>query len=139
MNTKRWLLASVAVFVVIGVLEFLVHGVLLSGLYKQTASVWRAEAEMRQMMWIFWAGYLVFAPFFTLIYVKGYEKGKPGLGQGFRFGLYVGAMLRSEEHTSELQSRLHLVCRLLLEKKKNTKTPPTSHSLSTTRQAYTPP
>src|SRR2546422_7571645 len=28
------------------------------------------------------------------------------------------AGLRSEEHTSELQSRLHLVCRLLLEKKK---------------------
>src|SRR2546422_5762108 len=27
---------------------------------------------------------------------------------------------RSEEHTSELQSRLHLVCRLLLEKKKTT-------------------
>src|SRR2546429_2634913 len=27
---------------------------------------------------------------------------------------------RSEEHTSELQSRLHLVCRLLLEKKKST-------------------
>src|SRR2546422_8425862 len=31
----------------------------------------------------------------------------------FRLGV-----LRSEEHTSELQSRLHLVCRLLLEKKK---------------------
>src|SRR2546422_10809968 len=29
---------------------------------------------------------------------------------------------RSEEHTSELQSRLHLVCRLLLEKKKKQKT-----------------
>src|SRR3989442_11119044 len=29
---------------------------------------------------------------------------------------------RSEEHTSELQSRPHLVCRLLLEKKKNTAT-----------------
>src|SRR2546422_3013382 len=29
---------------------------------------------------------------------------------------------RSEEHTSELQSRLHLVCRLLLEKKKNKST-----------------
>src|SRR2546422_7218145 len=28
--------------------------------------------------------------------------------------------VRSEEHTSELQSRLHLVCRLLLEKKNNT-------------------
>src|SRR2546422_7054981 len=33
-----------------------------------------------------------------------------------------GALMvsRSEEHTSELQSRLHLVCRLLLEKKKKT-------------------
>src|SRR2546429_1885388 len=30
------------------------------------------------------------------------------------------AGVRSEEHTSELQSRLHLVCRLLLEKKKKT-------------------
>src|SRR2546422_1891215 len=30
----------------------------------------------------------------------------------------VGKTIRSEEHTSELQSRLHLVCRLLLEKKK---------------------
>src|SRR2546429_2107814 len=29
-------------------------------------------------------------------------------------------LYRSEEHTSELQSRLHLVCRLLLEKKKTT-------------------
>src|SRR2546422_7502670 len=32
----------------------------------------------------------------------------------------VWAEERSEEHTSELQSRLHLVCRLLLEKKKKT-------------------
>src|SRR2546422_5154246 len=31
---------------------------------------------------------------------------------------------RSEEHTSELQSRLHLVCRLLLEKKKKNKSTP---------------
>src|SRR5256884_7292135 len=29
----------------------------------------------------------------------------------------IGVRMRSEEHTSELQSRLHLVCRLLLEKK----------------------
>src|SRR5687768_18232859 len=34
---------------------------------------------------------------------------------------YIVAGTRSEEHTSELQSRLHLVCRLLLEKKKNKK------------------
>ena len=93
MNTKRWLPASVAVLVVIVVLEFLIHGVLLSDLYQQTASVWRPEAAMQQMMWVFWVGILVFAPFFVLIYVKGYEKGKAGLGQGFRYGLYMGVML----------------------------------------------
>src|SRR2546422_7032335 len=35
----------------------------------------------------------------------------------------VDPVSRSEEHTSELQSRLHLVCRLLLEKKKHTPVP----------------
>src|SRR2546422_6612335 len=35
--------------------------------------------------------------------------------------------LRSEEHTSELQSRLHLVCRLLLEKKKKHNTRRCAH------------
>src|SRR2546422_6676112 len=40
-----------------------------------------------------------------------------------RFAQRRHAASRSEEHTSELQSRLHLVCRLLLEKKNTT--PPT--------------
>src|SRR2546422_7512259 len=42
-----------------------------------------------------------------------------GQGPGRRSGLH---RRRSEEHTSELQSRLHLVCRLLLEKKKKKRT-----------------
>src|SRR2546429_1789966 len=37
---------------------------------------------------------------------------------GLLRSLLQEAPIRSEEHTSELQSRLHLVCRLLLEKKK---------------------
>src|SRR5439155_24494362 len=41
---------------------------------------------------------------------------KAGQGLWARLGLF--ARRRSEEHTSELQSRGHLVCRLLLEKKK---------------------
>src|SRR2546422_7572502 len=41
-------------------------------------------------------------------------------GLGYQEGMRRELMEeRSEEHTSELQSRLHLVCRLLLEKKKN--------------------
>src|SRR3712207_7356174 len=38
-----------------------------------------------------------------------------------RLVLIEGPVLRSEEHTSELQSRQYLVCRLLLEKKKTNK------------------
>src|SRR5436305_11958985 len=44
----------------------------------------------------------------------------------------LGEPVRSEEHTSELQSRPHLVCRLLLEKKKN-KNP--VNSITTTNQS----
>src|SRR2546429_6929878 len=50
----------------------------------------------------------------------------PGAGADLVIGPehdVVGEELRSEEHTSELQSRLHLVCRFLREKKR----PPTHH------------
>src|SRR2546422_3650969 len=47
---------------------------------------------------------------------QGYGRGGGGTAPG------PDVDFRSEEHTSELQSRLHLVCRLLLEKKKKKKT-----------------
>src|SRR2546425_8971997 len=49
------------------------------------------------------------------------------------FAVIRGARRRSEEHTSELQSLAYLVCRLLLEKKKTTKS--TSQSLVFTTSA----
>src|ERR1041385_421344 len=45
---------------------------------------------------------------------------------------------RSEEHTSELQSRLHLVCRLLLDKKNNY-TPRTAYNKTLRRTRYRVP
>src|SRR2546429_4738075 len=53
----------------------------------------------------------------------------------------VGLEGRSEEHTSELQSRLHLVCRLLLEKKKTQgafRLPPFREGLSTLARHESP-
>src|SRR3712207_7391974 len=41
-------------------------------------------------------------------------------------GVQVALAARSEEHTSELQSRQYLVCRLLLEKKNSASRPPSS-------------
>src|SRR5205809_5869130 len=54
-------------------------------------------------------------PYTTLFrsWARRRSRGRPRRGRGRR------ERCRSEEHTSELQSRLHLVCRLLLEKKKN--------------------
>src|SRR5690625_6832838 len=53
-----------------------------------------------------------------LLAIRG-EHLDPGEGRRPQVPLGVHAEARSEEHTSELQSRGHLVCRLLLEKKKH--------------------
>src|SRR5690242_21014644 len=52
--------------------------------------------------------------------------GMPVITRAYTFALYESSsrrrgqlLIRSEEHTSELQSHVNLVCRLLLEKKKN--------------------
>src|SRR2546430_13476298 len=47
-----------------------------------------------------------------------------GGGRGLRHGVPGGQRLRSEEHTSELQSQSKVVCRLLLEKKNRSPSQP---------------
>src|SRR2546430_13639116 len=55
----------------------------------------------------------------------------PGLRAGYAVAApELLARLRSEEHTSELQSQSNLVCRLLLEKKKKTTMPPLLNQIS---------
>src|SRR5690242_21225206 len=66
------------------------------------------------------------------------QRGQPLARQGRadvlrRPGRADGEDLRSEEHTSELQSHVNLVCRLLLEKKKKTKR--TQKNIIITRKA----
>src|SRR2546429_3907559 len=65
-------------------------------------------------------------PYTTLFRSLGYSD-SANFTRAFR--RWTGVKRRSEEHTSELQSRLHLVCRLLLEKKKKkTKDYKTKHN-----------
>src|SRR2546422_1827876 len=52
-------------------------------------------------------------------YAVGSTPGASARGSSCSWSCSCSGSGRSEEHTSELQSRLHLVCRLLLEKKKN--------------------
>src|SRR3712207_8488719 len=62
------------------------------------------------------------SPFYSRSFLFGYAIPftHTGVTAAYRFSdtLAVEAGIRSEEHTSELQSRQYLVCRLLLEKKK---------------------
>src|SRR5687768_17724087 len=67
--------------------------------------------------------------FGTRVAVSGVEPGEQVVIVGSQNVRPGGKVRRSEEHTSELQSRLHLVCRLLPEKKNslgNTRLPQTS-------------
>src|SRR2546422_6087090 len=57
---------------------------------------------------------------------QGGERREQERGRGVEAAVCEG---RSEEHTSELQSRLHLVCRLLLEKKKKIELHLCTHAL----------
>src|SRR5690554_7269864 len=62
------------------------------------------------------------APGLLAVHAGGLAQGVEIVAQLPGFGRGGFGRLRSEEHTSELQSRPHLVCRLLLEKKKNKQT-----------------
>lgn len=88
MDTKKYIIASVVVFVVFEILSFVIHNVLLGGTYQATASVWRTEAEMRANFPIFLVTTLISSFLFVFIYTKGYE-GK-GIMEGVRYGLWIG-------------------------------------------------
>ena len=88
MNVKKWLLSSLVVFIVYWILQFIVHSVILCGMYEQTASHWLTEPEMMGRMWAMILGMLLFVILFCYIYTKGIREG--GLGEGVRFGFWIG-------------------------------------------------
>ena len=88
MNTKRFLMAFVATYLVYHVVGYLIHEVWLDPVYKDLASVFRPKEEMDQMMWIFFVTSAVMTLMFCYIFTRGYEN--RGIGEGVRYGLYMG-------------------------------------------------
>lgn len=88
MNTKKWIIASVVIFVVDQILSYLFHGVFMSGVYEQTAHLWRPMEEMNRLMWMGWLSGLIWSFIFVYIFAKGYEN--KGIMEGVRFGLLIG-------------------------------------------------
>ena len=93
LNVKRWVSAGLAAAAVNLVLDAVIHGRLLMGLYQQTASVWRPTADAQAKMGLMTLGNVLFGLVCAWLYAGGYEPAKSGLGQGVRFGLAIGALL----------------------------------------------
>src|SRR5690554_544091 len=97
----------------------IIAGILLAVVSPETAKSFSILGQL------FISALKVVAPILVFVLVAAaiaaHQKGQPTHIRGVLVLYVIGtliAALRSEEHTSELQSRPHLVCRLLLEKKK---------------------
>ncbi|ODN42433.1 hypothetical protein [Piscirickettsia litoralis] len=89
MNCKRFLLSVVAVFIVIFIIDFIVHGFVLQGIYSETATLWRPQAE--QKMGFMVLSQFAFAVVFSFIYIKAYVA--KNIATGLRHGVYIGLLL----------------------------------------------
>ena len=83
---KKLLIAIVAVFVVWQVLDYLIHGVLLMGLYEETAELWRPMEEMKGGVMIVVA--IISSTIFCYIYYNFISQ--KSLRNGLLYGLLYG-------------------------------------------------
>jgi hypothetical protein len=90
MRTDWWrlLIAFVAVYVLLEVCNFLVHGLWLASTYTSLAEVWRPPEEVQSKIWIIFVTDAFWLFFFCYVFARGYE-GK-GLVEGVRYGVIIG-------------------------------------------------
>jgi hypothetical protein len=94
MNPKRLVACVIVLFIAKFATDFLVHGVWLASTYKETASLWRSEAEMQtKMPWLLFSQFL-FAAVFTVLWAKGFA-GLRCPGCACAFGICMGLFSES--------------------------------------------
>ena len=71
MNIKKFLIASLLVFVTLQILEYVIHNLILSSTYESLQAVFRPD--MMDKMWIFYLTGIIFSLLFVYIFSKGYE------------------------------------------------------------------
>jgi hypothetical protein len=90
MNHKRGSLALMCAFVLVFLFGFVWHGILMKGMYNETASLWRTEGDFQEHFWILILGHAVIAFAFTGLYVSkiGLNSAATGLGYGIVIGIF---------------------------------------------------
>jgi hypothetical protein len=92
MNTKRLILACVAVFIFVFFYDWILHGNILRGAYIQTASLWRSEDEMKGYFGWLVAGHVLMSIMFCVIYaLRG--AARAGVMQGVGYGVLLGLLM----------------------------------------------
>ena len=89
MNWKNFFITFIAIYILGGILNFVIHGVLLAATYQSLADVWRPDME--RLMWVQAVTALFLTFFFIYIFTKGHE-GK-GVMEGLRYGLIIWAFM----------------------------------------------
>ena len=89
---KKYLIAVIVVYIAISIMDGLIHGVILSGLYMQSASIWRPQAEMMSRMWMIYLSSFLSTIAFVYIYYKLIGEKSPfrGVWYGLTYGFAVG-------------------------------------------------
>ncbi len=89
MNWSKFFIAFVVIYVVGGILNYLIHSVLLMETYEGLSQIWRPD--MDRLMWLQWVIPLFLIFFFIYIFARGYE-GR-GIMEGVRYGLIIWAFM----------------------------------------------
>ena len=89
-NLKQWLLLGLATAVLYFGMDMFFHHYCMGKLYSENAQLFRPMGDMMALMKWSYLGYILFGLLFVCIYSKGVEEGKSGMGQGLRFGFFLG-------------------------------------------------
>ena len=90
MNVKKLMLATLAVGVVTIILDFIVHGQVLQGMYySKLTNLFRADAPMAGLI----VGDFVAALVFVWVYARVYDSFGGGPKGGATYGLYAGVLV----------------------------------------------
>ena len=90
MNKKRYVIASLVVFVAACILDYIIHCVILCGTYKNYPEFFVTDIGAGGTILTI-IGALVFGFIFCFIFTKGYEE--RGILEGVRYGLWIGLLL----------------------------------------------
>jgi hypothetical protein len=99
----KCLIPVAAVFATIFAFQWLYHGVYMMPAYQATASLWRPEAEMQDMMWVCIVTKLIMAFAICCLYCwvsKGCESEGKCTKKGAKFGFKIGLLLGAHDFAS---------------------------------------